>query len=101
MKSTNILHNMAENTLAGLSDADKRRVLKLMARAAENAYRRGFQQGATIATQRPQDLPPDLHAWRYGATLDVSPWADSRNRERSVARLLSEAPQLRRARLVP
>lgn len=95
MKSTEITHGMAERTLRKLAKADKARVLKLMARAAEKAYRRGFQQGAHIATTRPKDLPRDLWGWRYGTSLDVSPWADCRHREKALDRLLMECPGLR------
>jgi hypothetical protein len=47
---------MAQSTQCGrasrfcdLPDRDKRDILKLMARVAEQAYRRGVQQGAGLA----------------------------------------------------
>lgn len=94
-KATQVAHGMAENTLAKLSKADKARILKLMSRAAEKAYRRGFQQGAHIALTRPADLPKSLFDWRYGTSLDVSPWGDRPKREKSIERLLTEAKGLR------
>lgn len=99
-KSMYVAHGMAEDTLAKLSKADKARILKLMSRAAEKAYRRGFQQGAHIAMTRPADLPKDLCEWRYGTSLDVSPWGDCPNREKSIDRLLMEAKGLRRTGLL-
>lgn len=69
-------------------------LMRLMARVAERSYRRGFQQGATIALNRAQDLPLDLSLWRYGAPLDISPWADAPRAETSVHRLLAENPSL-------
>ena len=55
-----------------LSERDKRDILKLMARVAEQAYRRGAQQGAGLA-QRPC-FRADLGEWRYRPSLDLSPW---------------------------
>jgi hypothetical protein len=46
-----------------LSERDKRDILKLMARVAEQAYRRGAQQGVGLA-QRPC-FRADLGEWRY------------------------------------
>lgn len=101
MKATDITHGMAPGTLANLSKADKARILKLMSRAAEKAYRRGFQQGAHIATTRPADLPKSLYDWRYGTSLDLSPWADCPRREKSLDRLRMECAGLREIGLLP
>jgi hypothetical protein len=46
-----------------LSERDKWDILKLMARVAEQAYRRGAQQGVGLA-QRPC-FRADLGEWRY------------------------------------
>ena len=46
-----------------LSDRDKRDMLKLMARVAEQAYRRGIQQGAGLAGK--SSFRGDLWEWRY------------------------------------
>ena len=65
-----------------LSERDQRDVLKLMARVAEQAYRRGAQQGAGLA-QRPT-FRADLGEWRYKPSLDLSPWIDSPRRNSGV-----------------
>lgn len=79
-----------------LSAADKAKLLRLMARVAEKAYRRGAQQGLVYAEQHPSASHADLVDWRYGASLDVSPaLLHKGERERSVDRLLMEAPGLR------
>ena len=57
-----------------LSDRDKRDILKLMARVAEQAYRRGVQQGAGLADK--SSFRGDLWEWRYRPSLDLSPWID-------------------------
>lgn len=76
--------------LGDLTAEQRSLIAQLMARAAERSYRRGFQQGAHIATDRPEDLPADLHEWRYGTTTDLSPWADDRVAETSLDRLMTE-----------
>jgi hypothetical protein len=58
-----------------LADRDKRDILKLMARVAEQAYRRGVQQGAGLAGK--SSFRGDLWEWRYRPSLDLSPWVDS------------------------
>ena len=58
-----------------LSDRDKRDILKLMTRVAEQAYRRGVQQGAGLAGK--SSFRGDLWEWRYRPPLDLSPWVDS------------------------
>src|SRR3546814_16328866 len=70
-----------------------------MSRVAGRSYRRGAQQGATIALNRPGDLPASLHDWRYGAGADASPWLDGNATESSLGRLLAENGGL--ARIVP
>ncbi|MGZ9086845.1 MAG: hypothetical protein ACXW3R_15225 [Rhodoplanes sp.] len=53
-----------------LADRDKRDILKLMARVAEQAYRRGVQQGAGLAGK--SSFRRDLWEWRYRPSLDLS-----------------------------
>jgi hypothetical protein len=57
-----------------LSQRDQQDILKLIARIAEQAYRRGAQQGAGL-TQRPY-FRANLGEWRYKPSLDLSPWLD-------------------------
>ena len=78
-----------------LSERDRRDVLKLMARVAEQAYRRGAQQGAGLA-QRPS-FRADLGEWRYKPSLDLSPWIDRPRMTTSLERLDGECgEELRR-----
>lgn len=78
-----------------LREDDRTELARLIARAAERSYRRGFQQGATVALNRPADLPEDLHAWRYRVGTDISPWADAPRAETSLTRLHGENSGLR------
>ena len=71
-----------------LSDRDKRDILKLMARVAEQAYRRGVQQGAGLAGK--SSFRGDLWEWRYRPSLDLSPWVDRPTTTTSLDRLDAE-----------
>ena len=68
-----------------LSERDKRDILKLMARVAEPAYRRGVQQGTGLAGK--SSFRGDLWEWRYHPSLDLSPWVDSPTTTTSLDRL--------------
>jgi hypothetical protein len=59
--------------------------MKLMARVAEQAYRRGVQQGAGLAGK--PSFRGDLWEWRYRPSLDLSPWVDSPTTTTSLDRL--------------
>jgi hypothetical protein len=63
-------------------------MLKLMARVAEQAYRRGVQQGAGLAGK--PSFRGDLWEWRYRPSLDLSPWVDSPTTTTSLDRLDAE-----------
>ena len=78
-----------------LSDSDKRDMLKLMARVAEQAYRRGVQQGAGLAGK--PSFRSDLWEWRYRPALDLSPWIDRPTKTTSLARLDAECGESLRA----
>ena len=71
-----------------LPDRDKRDILKLMARVAEQAYRRGVQQGAGLAGK--PSFRGDLWEWRYRPSLDLSPWIDRPTTTTSLDRLDTE-----------
>jgi hypothetical protein len=60
-------------------------MLKLMARVAEQAYRRGVQQGAGLAGK--SSFRGDLWEWRYRPSLDLAPWIDSPTTTTSLDRL--------------
>ena len=78
-----------------LSERDKQDMLKLMARVAEQAYRRGAQQGAGLA--RKLWFRADLGQWRYEPSLDLLPWLDSPRMTTSLERLDGECgEELRR-----
>ena len=78
-----------------LSDRDKRDIITLMARVAEQAYRRGVQQGAGLAGK--PSFRRDLWEWRYRPSLDLAPWVDRPTTTSSRARLEAECgDQLRR-----
>src|SRR5512134_2499967 len=59
-----------------------------MARVAEQAYRRGVQQGAGLAGK--SSFRGDLWEWRYRPSLDLSPWVDSPTTTTSLDRLDAE-----------
>ena len=71
-----------------LPDRDKRDILKLMARIAEQAYRRSVQQGAGLAGK--PSFRGDLWEWRYRPSLDLSPWIDRPTTTTSLDRLDTE-----------
>jgi hypothetical protein len=79
-----------EDALAGLTAAQQRVVLVLLARVSEASYRRGAQQGAHIQAHRPERLPDCLATWRYNIHADQSPWLDDIRTEPAMQRLESE-----------
>lgn len=89
---------ISERALADLTAAQRRVVVKLLARVSERSYRRGAQQGITFQRNRPHTLPDDigLHDWRYGTSTDEAPWLDMRHVESAMERLFVENPGLRR-----
>jgi hypothetical protein len=84
------LAGIKEDALAGLTPAQKRIVLLLLARVSEASYRRGAQQGAHIQAHRPKLLPDCLATWRYSIHADQSPWLDARRTEPAMQRLECE-----------
>src|SRR3546814_12642073 len=94
-----VLADLDIDPLDTLTTAQRRVLAVIMSRVAERSYRRGAQQGATIALNRPGDLPASLHDWRYGEGADASPWLDGNATESSLGRLLAENGGL--ARIVP
>jgi len=92
---SDVTKGLRDRRFLSLSERDKRDMLKLMARAAEQAYRRGAQQGAGLA-RRPW-FRADLGQWRYEPSLDLSPWLDSPRMTTSLERLDGECgEELRR-----
>lgn len=54
-----------------LTKQEKRKLIKLMARIQEDAYRRGAQQAATL--QKYGEIVSDLAMYRFEKSLDKSP----------------------------
>ena len=77
-----------------LDRSDRRKLITLMARIAEQAYRRGAYQGAKLVGDDSDLLPHDLYSWRYGRSLDQSPWLDDTTIESSTERLFAECADL-------
>lgn len=71
--------------MENMTDKEREEILRVMARAAEKSYRRGFQQGATLGGDE-----MEIHYWRYGRGLDNSPGRTYGNVEKSLDRLLME-----------
>jgi hypothetical protein len=96
---SDVTKGFRDGRFLSLSERDKRDVLKLMARVAEQAYRRGAQQGAGLA-QRPC-FRADLGEWRYQPSLDLSPWVDSPRMTTSLERLDGECGEALRRSAFP
>lgn len=90
-----VTHGIDHDLFNGLTARQRNALVKLMARIAERAYRRGAQQGAHIAKTAPEEMPPYVSKWRYFKSLDRSPWFDSGYSEPSVDRLFAECGELR------
>jgi hypothetical protein len=71
-RMNDVTKGFRDGRFLSLSERDKRDVLKLMARVAEEAYRRGAQQGAGLA-QRPS-FRADLGEWRYQPSIFLPGW---------------------------
>jgi len=77
-----------------LSPHDRIRLVRLMARIAEQAYRRGAYQSAKLAKSGEDLLPKDIYRWRHGLSLDKSPWLDDATVESADKRLFAECAEL-------
>lgn len=77
-----------------LSPHDRARLVRLMARVAEQAYRRGAYQSAKLAKGGDELLPKDIYGWRHGLSLDKSPWLDDATVEPAIKRLFAECAEL-------
>lgn len=89
-----IAAGFAAQEFAHLAPSDRRKLVILMARIAEQAYRRGAYQGVKLAADETDLLPHDLYSWRYGQSLDQSPWLDDATIESSTKRLYAECGDL-------
>jgi len=89
-----VTYGLRDAEFRHLSERDRKKLVRLMARIAEQSYRRGAQQGAYVRAHRAHALRDDLGAWRY-SDLDVAPYLDSPAAERSISRLFCECGELR------
>lgn len=64
-----------------LSKNDRHKLVKLIARIAEQAYRRGAQHGTTLAMEAPHLLPRDFYSCAM-STISIDPprWTAPRSR---------------------
>lgn len=77
-----------------LSPHDRTQLVRLMARVAEQAYRRGAYQSAKLAKCDDNLMPKDIYGWRHGLSLDKSPWLDDATVESAIKRLFAECAEL-------
>ena len=89
-----IAAGFAAQAFGHLSLQDREKLIILMSRIAEQAYRRGAYQGVKLAGDDVDLLPDDLYNWRYGRPLDQSPWLDDTTTEASTERLYTECGEL-------
>jgi hypothetical protein len=90
---TSVALGLKFGAFSHLSEKDRKRLVKLMARIAEKSYRRGVQHGAVLSGD-PMSRD-ELYDWRYRPSLDLSPWADSPMTQTSISRLFAEHMVLR------
>jgi hypothetical protein len=83
-----VVYGLKEDAFEHLSDRDKKRLVRLMARLAEKSYRRGVQHGSLLTKGMSEDV---MVKWRFEPSLDTSPWIDSRTVQKSIERLFMEA----------
>ena len=85
-EKSSIAYGLHEDEFDGLPTSTKRKLVRLMARIAEQSYRRGFQHGAVLENKAWMD-PLEL---RYRQSLDESPYTHSPGGHTSVERLFME-----------
>ena len=89
--ASSIAHGLKEGEFDDLSPSVNRKLVRLMARIAEQSYRRGFQHGAVLG-DRACVAPYDL---RFRRSLDKSPYTNSaRGGHTSIERLFMECGEL-------
>jgi hypothetical protein len=69
----------------------RKQLVRLMARISEQSYRRGFQHGGVITSDR---LRIDAASLRFDISLDESPFTDSLGGHTAVERLFMECRAL-------
>jgi hypothetical protein len=98
--SRSAAHGLHYGEFAHLTERDRRKLSRLMARVAEKAYRRGAQHGAQMALDG--TLARDLARVRFESNLDRSPWLDDPGQwDHAEDRLHMENAELRQVGLHP
>lgn len=98
--SRSAAYGLSHGEFSHLSDTDRRKLSRLMARIAEKAYRRGAQHGAQMALDG--TLARDPATVRFTSSLDRSPWLDDPGQwDHAEVRLHMENPALRYLGLRP
>lgn len=71
-------HGLDELDFMWMDEELKTKILVWMSRIMERAYRRGVQQALHMQKRGRvlEEIIADLHAYRYGASLDISPGLD-------------------------
>ncbi len=68
--ASSVAHGLTFGAFEHLSQKDKKRLIRLIARISEASYRRGLQHGGIFGHR------VDVYAFRYKHSLDKSPFTD-------------------------
>lgn len=82
------MHGLCEYEFHALSAKEKALLLRMIARCCEKSFRRGFQQGWD--SKERGDKVCDLHDWRFGVSLGLSPSPHGTYHSTSLERLRIE-----------
>lgn len=92
-----VAHGCEYGEFAHLSEKDKKKLIKIMSKVMERAYRRGVQQALTVPRDRMNqdffDKDLGLYNWRYEKRLSTSEGIDG-FKTKSIERLFMEDPCL-------
>ena len=86
--AASVAHGLKQGQFNHLSNSDRKKLNRLIARIAEAAYRRGAQHGAHL--HQNGGIARDVVDWRFNASLDAAPWLDGSNGQTSIERLHME-----------
>ena len=89
-EANSVAYGLKMDEFDDLSPDVKRKLVRLMARLAEQSYRRGFQHGTVLG----KDARLDPGELRYGPSLDESPYTNSSGGHSSSERLFMECAVL-------
>jgi hypothetical protein len=83
-----VMHGLRRGEFQKMDKDQKTLVLRMIARACEQSFRRGFQQGWDSRDRG--DKVCDLHKWRFSTSLGISPSAHDTYHCTSLERLKIE-----------